>query len=229
MANYPKSIVTTRRAAPSESLGEAQVLYEMGRYSASAALFDSISRWVVGDESPSQIAHARAWALTHAVGSLVAAGDTAGVTALIDTLRVVGAQSNLGRDKTLHHHARGLLLAARGQDEAAVVELRRAIYSWNFGYTRTNMALAAALLRLRRPKEAIEALQPALRGSIESSNFYVSRTDIHERLGQAWEAMPGNAARDSSVAHYAFVARAWERADSSFASRKARAVAGARR
>jgi DNA-binding SARP family transcriptional activator/tetratricopeptide (TPR) repeat protein len=228
-ALYSPAIGAARRAAPTEALGEAQVLYEMKRYRQSAALFDSISRWVVGDESPSQNAHSRAWALAHAAGSLIAAGDTSNILALIDTIRATGGQSNVGRDQILHHHVRGLLLAARGDDPAAVEELRRAIYSWTFGYTRTNVALAAALLRLHRPKEAIDALQPALRGSIEASNFYVSRTEIHDMLGQAWALMNGPAARDSSVTHYAFAARAWAHADSSFAERRARAEAGSRR
>jgi predicted Zn-dependent protease len=178
------------------------------------------------NQSRSQSAHARVWALAHVAGSLAAAGDTAALPALIDTLRAYGPQSGLERDRRLYYYAHGLLLAARRQDEAAVEEFRRATASWTFGYTRTNMAMAAALMRLGRPREAVAALQPALRGSIESSNTYVSRTDIHEALGQAWAAVGGPAARDSSRAHYALVVSAWKRADSTFAARKARAVAG---
>ena len=132
------------------------------------------------------------------------------------------------RDRRLSHYAQGLLLAARGQDEAAAVELRRAIISWNMGYTRVNMALAKVLLRLGRAREAVAVLQPALRGSLESSNTYLSRTDVHEALGEAWAAVGGPVARDSSRAHYAVVVRAWQQADSSFAARKARAEAGAK-
>jgi hypothetical protein len=63
-------------------------------------------------------------------------------------------------------------------------------------------------------------LQPAFRGPVEASNFYVSRTDIHELLGQAWAAVGDAAARDSAAAHYALVVKAWSRADSTFAARK---------
>jgi predicted Zn-dependent protease len=147
---------------------------------------------------------------------------------LIDTLEVAGPKSGLERDRRLSHYARGLLLAARGQDEAAALELRRAVISWNMGYTRVNMALAKVLLRMGRAREAVTVLQPALRGSLEGSNTYVSRTDIHEALGEAWAAVGGSAARDSSRAHYAVVVRAWQRADPSFAERKARAEAGSK-
>jgi len=101
LAAYPKSELP-RRGAPSEAQAEAQVLHEMGRYRAAAALFDSASQWVMGYESPSQIAHARAWSLAHEAGSLAAAGDTAALPALIDTIRVVGARSGLERDRRLH-------------------------------------------------------------------------------------------------------------------------------
>ena len=61
--------------------------------------------------------------------------------------QALGTRSGYGRDQRLHHHVRALLLAARGKDEAAIEEFRRAIYSPNQGYTRTNVELAAVLLR----------------------------------------------------------------------------------
>jgi len=227
ISQYPRAALR-RVGAPAEAQGEAQVLYEMGRYRAAAALFDSVSRWVLPDVASSQFFHQHVWALAHSAGALAAAGDTAALPALIDTLEVAGPKSGLERDRRLSHYARGLLLAARGQDEAAAAELRRAITSWNMGYTRVNMALAKVLLRLGRAREAVTVLQPALRGSLEASNTYVSRTDIHEALGEAWAAVGGPAARDSSRAHYALVVRAWQRADPSFAERKARAEAGSK-
>ena len=227
LSQYPRAALP-RIGAPAEAQGEAQVLYEMGRYRAAATLFDSVSRWVLPDVAPSQFFHQHVWSLAHAAGALAAAGDTTALPALIDTLEVAGPKSGLERDRRLSHYARGLLLAARGQDEAAALELRRAVISWNMGYTRVNMALAKVLLRLGRAREAVTVLQPALRGSLEGSNTYVSRTDIHEALGEAWAAVGGSAARDSSRAHYAVVVRAWQRADPSFAERKARAEAGSK-
>jgi predicted Zn-dependent protease len=70
-------------------------------------------------------------------------------------------------------------------------------------YTRFNYELAWALLALDRPREAVAALQPALRGSIDAANLYITRTEIHELLARAWDAA-GNA--DRARAHYARVA-----------------------
>ena len=213
-------------ALPQELFLEAQVLYEMGRYQASAEVFDSVGRWNHGEGLAAQNAHQRAWSMTHATGARLAAGDTTNVQQRIDSVEALGALSGLKRDHLLHHHLRGLLLALRGDDAAAVAEFRKAIFSWNFGYTRTNLAMARSYLRLGRPADAVAVLQPALRGDLEASNFYVTRTDVHELLGLAWDAVGGKAARDSAAAHMAYVARAWANADSTFASRLGRMRAG---
>ena len=154
---------------------EAQILLELGRPRAAAALFDSIAHGREELDSEPTAARRAAWNLTHSAGARAAAGDTAGLRRLIDSVQSLGAASGFGRDKRLHHYVRGLMLAARHDDEGAVTELRQAIVSRNFGYTRTNYELARALLRLGRPAEAVDALQPALRGSVESSNLYVTR------------------------------------------------------
>ncbi|MFN8574116.1 MAG: hypothetical protein U0132_18810 [Gemmatimonadaceae bacterium] len=201
------------------------MLFEMGRYRASAVVFDSVGRWNEGDELPGQIAHQRVWSMTHATSAMIAAGDTVNVKPRIDSIEAMGVLSGLKRDHLLHHHLKGLMYALRGNDEAALDEYRKAIFSWNFGYTRTNMAMARSYMRLGRPLDAVAVLQPALRGDIEASNFYAPRTELHEMLALAWEAVPGAAARDSSAAHMAYVARAWTKADS-VAPRLARMRAG---
>jgi hypothetical protein len=68
----------------------------------------------------------------------------------------------------------------------------------------------------------VAVVQPALRGSIEASNLYITRTELHELLAQAWDAANG---RDSAVAHYRVVTSAWKRADPLLQSRRARAEA----
>ena len=219
----PRTPGTPRNAAPTQTVMEAQVLFEMGRFAEAAALFDSIGRWTSDAEMPSQLGRSTAWAMTQAANALAAGHDTVGLAARADSVATSGARSGYERDRRLHHHVRGLLFVSRGQDDAAIAELRRAIYSWNLGYTRTNLTLARALLRQQRPSEAIVVLQPALRGSLEASNFYVTRAEIHESLAQAWDAMPGAAARDSAAAHYDVVARAWSKADPAFAPRLATA------
>ena len=152
-------------------------------------------------------------------------GDTVGLAARADSVLLLGSRSGYGRDQRLHHHVRGLLYAARRRDDAAADELRRAIYSLNMGYTRTNMALASVLMHQRKWPEAIAVLQPVLRGPLEASNYYVTRTEVHDQLAQAWDSVSGPAARDSAATHYAAVAKSWARADPMFADRVARAKA----
>jgi hypothetical protein len=45
-------------------------------------------------------------------------------------------------------------------------------------YTRTNVEMAKSLLELGRYGDAIAILEPALRGSLEASNLYVTHTEI---------------------------------------------------
>jgi predicted Zn-dependent protease len=136
---------------------------------------------------------------------MAAGGDTARLSALADTIEATGALSNLARDQRLHHHVRGLLFAARGNDSTAVAEFRRAIWSTTFGYTRTNVEMAKSLLKLGRYGEAIAILEPALRGSLEASNLYATHTEIHALLAQAY-ARAGQ--RDRAAAESVWVRRA---------------------
>jgi len=137
-------------------------------------------------------------------------------------VRVAGAQSGFGRDHRLHHYVRGRLLSARGRRGEAIEVLGAAISSRNLGYTRTNYELARVLLATGRPREAITILQPALRGPFEASNMYVTRTEIHELLAQAWDSLgSGWPQLDSARVHYAAVVQAWRRPDRVFARRAA--------
>lgn len=149
-------------------------------------------------------------------------GDTARLGALADSAEHQGSQSGFGRDPRLHHYIRGLLWKARGDPARAAEAFRASVWSWSDGYTRANYELARVLLQLGRPAEAIYPLQAALRGDLESSNLYVTRTELHDLLAQAFEA----AGRlDSAAVHYRHVADAWSRADLPLQSRAARARA----
>ena len=59
------------------------------------------------------------------------------------------------------------------------------------------------------------------RGEIDASNLYITRTDLHELLAQAFDAA-GH--RDSAAAHYKAVLTAWRRADPVYQGRRARAA-----
>jgi tetratricopeptide (TPR) repeat protein len=158
--------------------------------------------------------------LTQGATALAAAGDTTALAARADSIERLGERSGYGRDQRLNHYVRGLLLAARGDPEGAAAEYRAAIWSPTFGFTRVNYELARALLALGRPTEAVSTLQAALRGDIEASNLYVTRTELHETLGDAWRA----AGRvDSARVHYAAVVDAWRGGEPRFRARWERA------
>jgi tetratricopeptide (TPR) repeat protein len=193
----------------------AQVLFELGRYREAAALFDSIATAAPGF-SPSHQARFRAWALAHASTALFGAGDTVRLKEHVDTIAVVGSRSLLARDRRLHHYARGLLLVARGQDQAAVGELRRASISPVIGFTRIHYEMGRALLRLGRASEAVDALRATVHGPLEGSNLYVTHTDLRALLGQASDSA---GIRDSALVQYRQVLKAWQRADSSLGPR----------
>jgi len=151
-----------------------------------------------------------AWLLTLAATASVMGGDTLHARALVDSIERVGGRSGFRRDPLLHHFVRGLLEAAAHHDAAAVREYRASMDSPTYGYTRINYELGRSLLALRRPGEAIPIVQAALRGGIEGSNLYVTRTDLHELLAQLFDAA---GQRDSAGAHYTVVERAWHSAD----------------
>jgi tetratricopeptide (TPR) repeat protein len=166
-------------------------------------------------------ARVRTWNRTLEAMALASAGDTSAVRGLIDSVEASGKRSAYGRDRKAHHYLRGLMFVAQHRDEDAVTEFRAAIHSPNLGFTRVNYELARALLRLGRPTEAVETLQSSLRGEIDASNLYITRTDLHELLAQAFDAA---GQRDSAAAHYRAVVSAWKRADPMYHPRRARAA-----
>lgn len=204
------------------ALPEATVLFESGHSREAAALFErmanspTVEPWRKG-----AVARHRAWHLTHVGAALAAAGDTARVAALADSVQSIGRESRYGRDRRLHHHLRGLVALARGREPEAEAEFRRAIFSPTLGYTRTNLELGRLLLKQGRPREAIAVLRPSLRGSLEASNLYVTRTELHELLAEAFAAA---GIADSASTHFRWVADAWKEADPSFDARRAAAL-----
>lgn len=193
------------------------VLSESGRARQAAALWDSLRlTWDVHDTAAGATARQHAWMLTHEVTALAAAGDTGRLKVLIDTLEIVGRWSSYARDRRMHHYARGLLWDARGRPGDAVLEYRQALTSWLYGFTRINYRLAADLVALGRPAEAIPLVHAALHGGFESTNLYLTHTELHEILARAFD-MAGQ--RDSAAAQYRWVAAAWTGADSPFLER----------
>jgi tetratricopeptide (TPR) repeat protein len=205
-------------------LPEAQVEFEAGRYADAAAMLKTIrltgrpepTTWFF--DVPSLVARHVTWIAAHEAAARAAAGDTVGFAAFADSIERWGSIEGFGRDQRLHAYATGLLLAARGDTAGAIAALRRSVYSSTVGYTRAEYEAGRLLLAQGRATEAIAMLQPALRGGLDASNWYVTRTALHELLAQAFAA---TGARDSAARHYAYVATAWQRGDPPFRERAA--------
>ncbi|HKV52488.1 MAG TPA: hypothetical protein VJO52_14940, partial [Gemmatimonadaceae bacterium] len=206
----------------------AQVMFEQGHYLDAAGIFDSLATILPtpAPNAPGSMARQRSWMLTHAGTAWAASGDTVHLGRMADSVEGSARLSSYGRDWSLPHYLRGLLWKARGDSQRSLRELSRSIYSPSEGYSRANFELARAWLGAGQPRAAVAVLAPALRGPIEASGYYLTRTEIHELLAQSFEAA-GQA--DSAAAHYAIVARTWKDGDPPFRRRAAAAEAAARR
>jgi DNA-binding SARP family transcriptional activator len=191
-------------------LDHAQILFDMGRFRESAAAHAAIADLRVPSEPESYMAAHRILYLAHAAFALARAGETFRLPALADSIRVLGARSLGFRGNAMYGSVRGLVLAAEGRHEEAITGLQRALYSPNQGFSEINVTLAELLLQRGRAPEAVAALTPLLRGQAFRGTAFVTRVEVHARLGSAWEA----AGRpDSAAYHYESAVRAWRSAD----------------
>ncbi len=196
-----------------------QALFELSRFREAASRFDSVAHFYAPTGptiTRGRIARHLSWSHTLAATALAAAGDTAALLSLTDSIAAEARLSSYGRDWHLADHVRGLSWLARRQPARAVEAFRAAIFTPTNGYTRTNLELARALLALNRHRESVAILQPALRGSIEGSNLYVTRAELHELLARSFELANQ---RDSAAAHYQRVVAAWSQGDAPFRAR----------
>ncbi|HEX8718138.1 MAG TPA: BTAD domain-containing putative transcriptional regulator [Gemmatimonadaceae bacterium] len=213
-------------ANQSGAIAEAQVMFEQGRFREAGTLFDSLAAMSPPGQpvAPSSLARQRCWMLTQAATAFAAAGDTARLAAMADTVEGLARLSAYGRDWTLPHYLRALLWKARGDPQQELAELHRAIWSPSEGYTRASLELARVSLAVGHPLDAVRIMQSALHGPMDASNFYLTRTEIHDMLARAFAAA-GQA--DSAAAHSRTVAQSWRNGDTPFrvrAGRRARRI-----
>jgi tetratricopeptide (TPR) repeat protein len=212
--------------APDE-LSEAILALDGNQPAHSARLYRRLAEASFGSDNSQGIkSRFIAWRYTLLGTALAAAGDTAALRRVTDTVEMFGRRSSFGRDPRLHHFLRGRQLQRAGRHAEAVEQFRVATISPSDGYSRINYELARSLMALGRPQEAVAVLRPALHGGVDGSNTYLTHTELHEAAAQAFE-LAGRF--DSAAAHYQAVERAWRHADPEYAARYARAKAGARR
>ena len=202
-----------------DEITDAVLALERGDASAGAAVFAKRHQRIDPRRffAPGFAARNVAWSGTLLGMALAATGDTAAVRRMADTVEYWGQRSLYGRDRKAHHYLRGMVLVAAGRDDDAIAHFRQAIYSYTLGFTRVNFELGRALLRRGRAREAAHVVAPALRGEVDASNLYVTRTELHELLAQAYD-MAGHA--DSAAVHYRTVVRSWTNADELFRARR---------
>jgi tetratricopeptide (TPR) repeat protein len=204
---------------PYNALFEAAVWFDLGDYRRTAAIFDSITQ-SPRDSTPSQLARHRVWTQTLRATALAAAGDTAPLRAIADSVESWSQGTGYGRDQQLHHYIRGLLLEAEGRLDEASSAYRRSVFSPTQGYTRINMALGRVLLRLGRAREAAYWGEAGLRGGFDAGGSYVTQTELAELAATAWDAA---GVRDSALLRYDQVVRNWRNAEPAFGARVERA------
>jgi DNA-binding SARP family transcriptional activator len=197
-------------------VGEVVLDLEMDRPTSALRTLETVVPTKGAGMPSGQLAREMTWNLARRGTAAAMAREYELARRLADSAEAVGRGSLFGRDPLLHYFVRGLIARGANDHQTAVDFFRRSIFSWNFGYTRANLELARSLLALGRAADAIHPLQAALRGGWDGSNLYVTRTELHELLAQAFVAA---GRRDSAAAHYTSVERAWRRADPPFAAR----------
>ncbi len=199
-----------------DALPEAVVLAEIGHPRVAAALYDSMAR-LQRAPSASRSSAARAWYWTHAAGAAAAAGDTAMLRRLEDSVRANGALAT-ERYKRLHHYVRGLRLELEHRPADAAAAFRQALWDRQNTHVRIYAGLARSLVAAGRPREAIAPLVEALKGPVSAAGLYATRTELQELLALAYDR---SAQRDSALTQYRRVSHAWRHADPQFDQRRA--------
>ena len=206
-------------------LAEGLVLFEAGRRGQAIRLWDSIARHPNPILRQAERVRRQTYLYVLMTEAAAGEGDTllAGLSA--DSAQAWGARGGNPRDLRMALHARGLALLAKGDTSQAIDTLAHAIFSPTVGFTRSNLWLGRLLLARGRPADAIGWLRPALRGTLEGPNLYVTRTEIHEELARGFDAIGQS---DSARTHWTHVARALARSDAGARQRLERATTGQR-
>jgi tetratricopeptide (TPR) repeat protein len=155
---------------------------------------------------------ARGFCWHHALlaDAIAPGGNLTLLRALADTLAVGCAKSFFGRDRVLHHHARGLVAMQEGRWLDAESELQQGRWGIAESWSRTTVALAKTELALNQPRAALAALRDAYASPVDGMGRYQPRSEIDFLMAEAFRRA---GERDSAKVYDAYVRRAWRNAD----------------
>jgi len=190
---------------------EAVTHLEAGRPADAVRILDSLTRSIDQQLPVGERARLLTVRYTLLAEAALAVGNRALVSRAADSAEVWAHRNNIIREAATALHARAIDQLARHDTVAAMHTLERAMFSRTMGYTRSNLLLARLLLTRGDARKAADLLRAALQGSLGSSNFYVTHTELHETLGDAY-ALLGKT--DSARAHWSWVSVALAHADS---------------
>jgi tetratricopeptide (TPR) repeat protein len=186
------------------------VLFEAGRFASAARIWDSIAGNPNPILLPSGLGRRQLYLHVLKAEAAVAAGDSAGAVRAAEAAASWAERTGNPRDGRVALHARSLVMLGNGDTAAAVTALKTAIFSPTVGFTRSNLVLGRILLAQGKAEEALRWISPALRGTLEAANLYVTRTELHEAMAEAHAAL---GRRDSAQKHWRQVAAALARSD----------------
>ena len=118
--------------------------------------------------------------------ALAPSGDTVLLAALADSMETIGALSFHGRDRILHHHARGhlALLQRRWADAERHFALVSRWSAW--GWTSSLVGEATAQLEAGRPADALATLRRAYDVPPDHMGRYVVRSELDVLMASAF-------------------------------------------
>jgi len=159
---------------------------------------------------PNTAARGFCWHHALLADAIAPSGDLARLRGIADTLEIGCARSYFGRDRKLYHHVRGLIASQEGRWLEAESELRQAQWATSETWTRTNVALARAQLKLGKADAAIATLRDGYASLIDGMARYQPRSELDLLLAEAYRkaGLP-----DSAAVYDVYARRAFRDAD----------------
>ena len=209
---FAEATPTVRASARARRLRMTQglALLEAGRSDESFRIFDSLTRAASPFLPLGSPALQEVYQYTLLAEAALATGNLPVLLRSADSAERWAIRSRKVRELGMATHARALVSLARHDTAAAILTLEKAIFSPTLGFTRSNYHLARLYLARGEPRKAINLLRQALQGGFESTNYFVTHTELHELIARAYT---GLGVRDSAAPHWRWVSAALAQSD----------------